>query len=119
VVSTDPVRLRQILLNLLVNSIKFTPRGFIHFGYNMLDDNQLIFYVRDTGIGIAPEKHEEVFQYFRQLDAGQGRANSGTGLGLAISRNLVTLLGGKIWLESEEGKGATFFFTLPFKVVNF
>lgn len=118
-VITDTLRLRQILLNLLVNSVKFTPKGFIRFGYNVLEDKQLLFYVRDTGIGIPKEKQEEVFQYFRQLDDGPGRSNTGTGLGLAISRNLVALLGGKIWLESEEGKGTTFFFTLPYRVDNF
>ncbi len=112
---TDPYRLRQIMLNLLINAIKFTPKGFIQFGYRRMQGNHLLFFVRDSGIGVEKEKAEEIFYYFRQLEQPLNKINSGTGLGLAICRNLVNLMGGKIWVESQPGKGSTFFFTLPYK----
>jgi PAS domain S-box-containing protein len=114
-IESDPYRLRQILTNLLVNAIKFTPKGYIQFGYRLKDAKYLLFYVRDTGIGIPPDKHAEAFQYFRQLENTLTRSSAGTGLGLAICKNLVELMGGNIWLQSEVGKGTTFFFTLPYK----
>ncbi|MCD6333343.1 MAG: PAS domain-containing protein [Bacteroidales bacterium] len=113
--TTDPYRLRQILINLLVNALKFTSKGFIHFGYKSLEDDKVLFWVKDSGVGIDPSKKEEVFMYFRQLENTFDKPVAGTGLGLAISRNLVNLMGGTIWVESEPGKGATFYFTLPRK----
>jgi PAS domain S-box-containing protein len=114
---TDPQRLQQILSNLLANAIKFTSKGTIIFGYNLMPNNRLKFFVSDTGIGIPKEKQELIFQRFRQLDYGYTRAYGGTGLGLAISKGLIEMLGGEIWVESEENKGSTFFFTIPYKPV--
>ncbi len=110
----DQYRLKQILTNLLVNAIKFTSKGYIQFGYRLKDNDTLLFFVRDTGIGIPKNKQEQVFQYFHQLENSLNRANTGTGLGLAICKRLVELMKGNIWLQSELGKGTTFFFSLPF-----
>lgn len=112
-VEMDPYRIRQVLINLLVNAIKFTPKGFIQFGYRLLEDGKILFYVRDSGIGISKKDQKYVFEHFRQLDNTLTRRFGGTGLGLAISENLVKLMGGKIWLQSEPGKGTTFYFTIP------
>jgi len=111
---TDPLRLQQVITNLLGNALKFTDHGRIEFGY-MIDDGFLKFYVRDTGIGIPESKQDLLFQRFTQVDASTTRKFGGTGLGLAISKNIVELLGGTIWLESEPGLGSTFFFTIPYK----
>jgi PAS domain S-box-containing protein len=115
---TDPQRLQQILSNLLANALKFTSKGQIDFGYSLKSNNRLQFFVSDTGIGIPQEKQELIFQRFRQLDYGYTRAYGGTGLGLAISKGLIEMLGGEIWVESEENKGSTFFFTIPYKPVH-
>jgi signal transduction histidine kinase len=109
----DPYRLKQILTNLLVNAIKFTPKGFIQFGYRVKDSDTLLFFVRDTGIGIPEEKQEDIFNYFKQVENSLNRGNIGTGLGLSISRKLVDLMQGTIWVQSEPGKGTSFFFTIP------
>jgi PAS domain S-box-containing protein len=111
----DPYRLKQVLTNLLVNAIKFTPKGYIQYGFRMKDMNTLLFFVRDTGIGIPEDKQEEVFQYFHQLENTLNRANTGTGLGLAICKRLIELMHGSIWLQSEPGKGTSFFFTIPYR----
>lgn len=107
-VRTDANRLLQVLSNLVGNAMKFTERGSIRFGYNDQGD-MLRFFVTDTGAGIPKEKLDEVFRRFVKLN---GFAK-GTGLGLAISRNIIHELGGEIGVESEEGKGSTFWFTLP------
>jgi len=109
----DSVRLRQILNNLLSNALKFTEKGFVEIGYLLPNKATILFYVQDTGIGIAPEKSTLIFDRFRQADDSTTRKYGGTGLGLAISRKLIQLMGGQIWVESELGKGATFFFSLP------
>ena len=116
---TDFFRLRQILSNLISNAIKFTNQGYIRFGCNLTDPDTLTFFVKDTGIGISKDQQHLIFDQFRQLDDSISRQYGGTGLGLAISKNLVELLGGKIWLESEQGHGAVFYFTLPVKLNNF
>lgn len=106
---TDPNRLSQVLINLLTNACKFTDRGAITFGYDVRGEN-LYFYVRDTGMGIAPEKQASVFQRFTKLN----NFVQGTGLGLAISQTIVKKFGGEIGVESEgEGFGSTFWFTMP------
>lgn len=110
----DQYRLKQILTNLLVNAIKFTPKGYIHFGYRLKDNDTLLFFIRDTGIGIPKNKQKEIFQYFHQLENTLNRSNSGTGLGLAICKKLVELMNGTIWLQSDPGKGTSFFMTLPY-----
>jgi len=114
---TDRTKITQILTNLLTNALKFTHEGFIEFGYN-LNDSELEFYVKDSGIGIKPEFHEKIFERFRQADKSINKLYGGTGLGLAISKAFVELLGGKIWVQSELEKGSTFYFTIPYKPVN-
>ena len=113
---TDEVRLKQIFTNLLNNAIKFTDKGFIEFGYQQVKEDTYLFYVKDTGIGIIDENHKLIFERFRQADESIERNYEGAGLGLSISKGLVERLGGQIWLESEIGKGTTFFFTLPVQI---
>ena len=108
----DEGRLRQILLNLASNAIKFTERGEVVVEVRPGDAaSELHFSVRDTGIGIAPEKQELVFENFAQADSSTTRVYGGTGLGLSISKRLVEMMGGRIWLESEPGRGTTVHFT--------
>jgi CheY-like chemotaxis protein len=114
----DSVRLRQILSNLISNSIKFTENGFIEVGYLLPNNATILFYVKDTGIGIEAGKTDVIFDRFRQADDSTTRKYGGTGLGLAISRKLVQLMGGNIWVESEVGKGTTFFFGLPLIIAS-
>lgn len=116
----DPGRLRQVLVNLVVNAIKFTERGGIEVEIAAVErDPQnlvLCFTVRDTGIGIAREVHERVFQPFVQADSSTTRTYGGTGLGLAICKRLVEAMNGTIWLESEPSHGSQFSVTLPFEL---
>jgi CheY-like chemotaxis protein len=116
-ITTDGIKLRQILTNLLTNAIKFTEKGWIEFGY-VLKTSFLEFYVKDTGNGIPAEKFELIFERFRQLDNQPDESRTGTGLGLAITKAYVELLGGKIWLSSEFNKGSIFYFTIPYIPVN-
>ncbi len=112
---TDPGKLKQVLINLLKNALKFTEKGFIEFGYDHIYEGQqklLKFYVKDTGIGIEDKYHDVIFNIFRQIDDSHTRKYSGTGIGLSIAKRIVEMLGGKIWLESESGKGSVFYFTL-------
>ena len=102
---TDITRLRQILTNLIGNAIKFTRQGQVAFGYTFKDKQNVLFFVKDTGIGIPKEKLSIIFDRFRQVDSSTTRKFGGTGLGLAISKGLVELLGGTIWVESEEHEG--------------
>jgi CheY-like chemotaxis protein/two-component sensor histidine kinase len=112
----DETRLRQILFNLIGNAIKFTEKGEVFLNIKTIfQDNRhytLEFFVKDTGIGIPSEKTNQLFKSFSQVDTSTTRKYGGTGLGLAICDRLVNLMGGKIWVESEEGKGASFFFTI-------
>lgn len=118
--STDQTKLKQILLNLLKNALKFTPEGFINFGYRFEDPNKtsITFFVEDSGIGIPKDKQEIVFDIFRQADDSHTRLYGGIGIGLSIAKRLSALLGGDIWFESEEGNGSTFYFTIPFESQN-
>jgi signal transduction histidine kinase len=112
--SADHVRLRQILNNLVSNAIKFTDHGDILISAKVTDDQKLIeVAVQDSGIGIAPEHQNLVFEQFRQVDSGSTRKAGGTGLGLPITQHLVRMHGGEIWLTSTVGTGSTFFFTIP------
>ncbi len=113
---TDPFRFRQIMMNLITNALKFVDEGFIEFGYTDMNNDQVQFFVKDTGIGIEKDKSHLIFQRFGQIDTAYKRNLDGTGLGLAITHNLVGLLGGKIWFDSEPQKGTTFYFTLPASV---
>ncbi len=117
IINTDSSKLKQILINLLKNAIKFTHKGNVNYGYTIETDNNsslLKFYVEDTGIGIPKDKQKLIFEIFRQVDDTHSRAYEGTGIGLSIAKKLTELLGGKIWLESEAGKGCTFYFTVPY-----
>jgi len=114
-ISTDQSRLSQVLTNLLSNALKFTDSGFIEFGYCLETPTSIKFFVKDTGIGLTQEKSNLIFDRFRQADESSARRYGGTGLGLTISSNLVRLMGGKIWVESEVDKGSTFYFTIPYK----
>jgi signal transduction histidine kinase/CheY-like chemotaxis protein/ligand-binding sensor domain-containing protein len=107
----DDTRIRQILLNLAGNAIKFTSKGFVKIRVSCLEGRLLRFEVSDTGIGIAPEKQAEIFEAFQQVDGSITRRFGGTGLGLAICRQLTNLLGGEIGVESAEGQGSVFWFT--------
>ncbi len=114
---TDEGRLEQVLTNLISNALKYTERGSIEFGYN-LDNNVVTFFVKDTGVGIDPKMQTLIFERFRQVEDISGKKTAGTGLGLSISKGIVSLLGGTIWVESELGEGTTFFFTLPYRVIE-
>ena len=112
-ITTDATKLIQILSNLISNATKFTRQGRIDFGYT-LKDGFLEFFVTDTGIGIPPEHHEKIFERFFQVDNVISRKFGGTGLGLSICKAYVELLGGRIWVTSELGKGTDFRFTIPY-----
>ena len=108
----DPTRLNQVLINLAGNAIKFTEKGTVNILME-LKDEQLQFQVKDTGIGISKNQQEHIFAAFEQAKGSTARHYGGTGLGLSISKQLVELQEGKIWLESEEGTGSSFYITLP------
>ncbi|MFW5872437.1 MAG: ATP-binding protein, partial [bacterium] len=112
IVKSDPLRLKQILINLINNALKFTREGYIRFWYK-LENGYIKFYVSDSGIGIPPEKQKLIFERFRQADETTTREYGGTGLGLSISNSLVNILGGNMNVESQEGKGSTFYFNIP------
>jgi PAS domain S-box-containing protein len=114
---TDGARLKQIILNLTCNAFKFTESGAITIRCRQHQGRELIFSVSDTGIGIRSEKQAYIFEQFTQVENGNTRKYRGAGIGLAIAKGLVDLLGGKIWLESEPGKGSTFYFSVPDKTI--
>jgi len=118
----DPGRLRQIIVNLVGNAIKFTEKGEIAVDVSLasLEENLLClhFFVKDTGVGIAADKQKRIFESFNQADSSTSRQYGGTGLGLTISSQLVGLMDGKIWLESELDKGSTFHFTVAFRIAE-
>lgn len=117
IIYCDAPRLQQVLSNLIQNALKFTPKGFIEIGYALNEDNFLQFYVKDTGIGIAKEKHAIIFERFGQAEQGSTRNYRGAGLGLPICKGFIELMGGTIWFESEPGLGSIFYFTVPYKPV--
>lgn len=116
----DPLRLQQILTNLIDNAVKFTNEGCVEINVKSIaidyKHTELLFSVSDTGIGIRRERINDIFKPFSQTDAEISRKYGGTGLGLTICKNIVNLFGGEIWVESEPGKGTTFFFTAKFKI---
>ena len=111
---TDDTKLNKIISNVLENALKFTNTGFIEFGYQ-LKNEELEIYVKDTGIGIKPDKQEIIFERFSQEEKELSKNVGGLGLGLSIAKENAELLGGKITLKSEKGKGSTFFVTIPYK----
>ncbi len=118
IVYTDHEKLYAILLNLLKNAIKFTNKGSIVLGYSLLDtkpEPSLLFYVKDTGVGIPKNRQKAIFERFIQADINDKMARQGAGLGLSIAKAYVELLGGQIWVESDLNSGTTFSFTLPLK----
>lgn len=114
---TDSQKLRQVLVNLLTNAIKFTEEGFVELRVRQTDGN-VHFAVADSGIGIEPSRFEDIFRPFTQLSTGYARTSEGTGLGLSISRSLVELLGGEIRVESTPGEGSTLTVVLPKEVTE-
>jgi PAS domain S-box-containing protein len=116
-IKTDSVKLKQILINLISNAFKFTNTGKIIVGYKLDENQNLIFYVSDTGIGIPADKKGVIFERFTKLNQDKTKFQEGTGLGLAIVKGLIDLLGGKIWLESEPSKGSTFYFSIPYQII--
>jgi len=116
-IKSDEIKLQQIINNLVGNALKFTSGGTVNFGYHI--KGQFIeFFVEDSGIGISENMFSEIFKLFRQVETTTTRLFGGSGLGLSIAKAYVELLGGKIWLKSQLGKGSTFYFTIPYKVVE-
>ncbi|MCX6220736.1 MAG: response regulator [Bacteroidia bacterium] len=109
---SDHEKIKQILINLTSNAIKYTAEGFVEVGYEVKLD-QLIFYVKDSGMGIPPQEHDKIFESFYRTDTVTSKAIGGTGLGLSIVKELVRSMSGTLWLESEAGKGSCFYFSIP------
>lgn len=117
-INADELRLNQVLTNLISNALKFTTKGSIEFGYK-IEYNWMVFFVKDTGIGISEENKDKIFDRFTQIDLSISRGYEGAGLGLSISKGLIELLGGKIWFESQLGSGTQFYFAVPFyQIIN-
>jgi signal transduction histidine kinase len=112
IIRVDKVRFEQILRNLLSNAVKFTENGIIEVGCQRVD-GFYAFSVKDTGIGIHSDHHETIFDRFIKIDNNKQHLYRGTGIGLFLSKQLVEMFEGEIWLESEVGKGSTFYFTIP------
>jgi signal transduction histidine kinase len=112
-VTADERRIRQVVFNLLSNAVKFTPQGGHVDVSTHTDNGEVLVSVKDTGPGIDPDDQARIFEEFQQAKATNGERPEGTGLGLALSKSLVELHGGRIWVDSEPGRGATFTFTLP------
>ncbi len=112
VLVSDAVRFRQIVSNLLTNAYKYTDKGTINIGYKK-HDNEIRFYVKDTGIGISKEEFENIFNEFHKIENRNTKVYRGVGLGLSICKSLLEKMGGKIWLESKVNVGSTFYFSLP------
>ena len=117
IIKTDNEKVYGILTNLVKNAIKFTHKGLIEFGYEKKGE-YLEFYVKDTGIGIPKNQKGLIFERFRQGSESHNRGYEGSGLGLSICKSYVEMLGGRIWVESEEGLGSTFYFTIPYNLVS-
>jgi signal transduction histidine kinase/ligand-binding sensor domain-containing protein/CheY-like chemotaxis protein len=112
IIKSDHIRFRQVLTNLLTNAFKFTDEGSVQMGFRISGEEEVTFYVKDSGIGVAPENQQLIFERFRKVEHEQ-KLFRGAGLGLAICQRIIHLLGGKIWVESTVGVGAAFYFTQP------
>ncbi len=117
-IEADPIRVRQVLWNLISNAVKFTEAGSVTVTYGMHSDREVFVKVEDTGIGMTKEGVGSIFERFSQVDGSSTRRAGGTGLGLTITRQLVRMHGGEVYVESEVGVGSTFLFTLPIKVTE-
>ena len=113
-INADELRIKQVIINLIGNSIKFTEKGEINISYKIFDSQFLEFCVRDTGLGMSEEAQKRVFDRFEQADDNIERHFGGSGIGLTISKELVEMHGGRIWVESDIDKGTSFYFTLPY-----
>lgn len=113
----DSFRLRQILINLISNAVKFTDKGKIEISYTLNKDSMILFSVKDSGIGIHKNELNMIFERFRQSDETTQKKYGGTGLGLAIAKACTNLMNGEIWVESVKNEGSTFLFTIPYKPV--
>ena len=116
--NTDKSKLEQILINLLVNAVKFTEKGSVRLGIKVINRTDIEFSVTDTGIGISDENKKIIFSEFRQVDSSTSRKYGGAGLGLAICKKYVDLLGGTLSLQSVTGEGSRFYFVLPDTVLD-
>lgn len=116
-IHTDKGKLKQIFVNLIYNALKFTNEGKIEFGCSLTNDNKIEYFVSDSGTGIPPDKQSAIFDRFMQL-GNNSNLHKGTGLGLSIVKGLIELLGGDIKLKSEVGEGSTFYFTVPYEIVE-
>ena len=112
-IEADPIRIRQILINLLSNAAKFTEEGYINLKVSRADDENLLVTVTDTGLGIAEEDLDKLFRAFEQADNSTTRTAGGTGLGLPITLWLVRMHNGDMWVDTEFGHGSTFYVKLP------
>lgn len=112
-ITADELRIKQVLINLIGNAVKFTEQGSITVGYKLVAKDMLEFFVQDSGMGMSEGTKEKIFGRFVQAHDKIAITHGGTGLGLAIAKEFVELHGGKIWVESKEGTGSTFYFTLP------
>jgi len=114
---SDEIKIRKVLNNIINNALKFTEKGQISFGYN-LKQNELEFFIEDSGIGIPEEFIPNIFSRFQKADNPLEKLYEGLGLGLSISKGNIDLLKGKIWVDSSPGKGSTFYFTIPYRLVK-
>ena len=117
VLYTDSIRLQQVLINLIDNALKFTEKGFVEIGYIIKDSSKkqgVVFSVKDSGIGLTKQQQNKIFSRFTKLENERKKFYRGAGLGLSICKNIVELLGGKIWIDSEVNKGSTFYFNIPY-----
>jgi len=116
--TADKNKVNQVLLHIFKNAVKFTKKGFIEFGLSQQDKDHVIFYVKDSGIGIPADKLEIIFECFRQLDDSHSRLYEGTGIGLAIAKRIAEAMNANIWVESEINSGTTFFFNVPMEIAD-
>jgi len=115
-IESDELRIKQVLTNFISNSLKFTDDGYVEFGYKIKKKSEILFYTKDTGIGISKSDQKNIFKRFGQVENTYKRNKKGTGLGLEISASIIQLLDGKIWLSSEENVGSVFYFKIPVKL---
>ena len=115
---TDEIRLKQIISNLLQNALKFTLKGSIEFGYQIIDDKSIEFFVKDTGVGIANDKLNLIFDRFQKINNDNVQNPTGTGLGLSIVKKIIEMFGGNIWVESEINVGTQFTFSIPLTIAE-